>query len=201
MRGAGGVEALDRRGNLGFTLIELLVVVLIIAILAAIALPKYMVTRDRAHLSGLMTIGKNVNDAMDRVSLTYDTKSSDGLTRIDISFKEYDGTDCDSASCEIKVSGKRYLLIGMINWNALGKNYTIFYSSTSNTNESFGRFNVANKTSKDGMWDGYTYRLYCYDAGSTGVTVLRSRCVKLGQSLGADNNACVDSGNAYCYFN
>ena len=52
-----------------FTLIELLVVVLIIAILASIALPKYMVAKEKTHAVSAMTRLKSVAEALDRYKL------------------------------------------------------------------------------------------------------------------------------------
>jgi prepilin-type N-terminal cleavage/methylation domain-containing protein len=49
----------------GFTLIELLVAVLIIAILAAVALPQYQVMRDRNHLVSMFPITKAIKDAQE----------------------------------------------------------------------------------------------------------------------------------------
>lgn len=48
------------RDNKGFTLIELLIVVVIIGILAAIAIPKFSATRERAFVSAMKSDLKNL---------------------------------------------------------------------------------------------------------------------------------------------
>lgn len=48
------------RGRKGFTLIELLIVVVIIGILAAIAIPKFSTTREKAFLAAMKSDLKNV---------------------------------------------------------------------------------------------------------------------------------------------
>ncbi|GHT38932.1 hypothetical protein FACS189437_00940 [Bacteroidia bacterium] len=55
--------------NKGFTLIELLVVVLVIAILAAVALPQYSASVERAKMSEAVLNTKAILDAMERVRL------------------------------------------------------------------------------------------------------------------------------------
>ncbi len=61
------------RGQAGFTLIELLVVVMIIAILAATALPKYFRTVERSRLTEITTLSTAVNSAEQRYFLQYGT--------------------------------------------------------------------------------------------------------------------------------
>ncbi len=51
---------MNRRGRQGFTLIELLIVVVIIGILAAIAIPKFSATREKAFKATMMSDLKNL---------------------------------------------------------------------------------------------------------------------------------------------
>lgn len=58
----GGTSVFDRRG---FTLIELLIVVVIIGILAAIAIPKFRNTRDRAYIATIKADIRNLATAQE----------------------------------------------------------------------------------------------------------------------------------------
>ena len=178
----------------GFTLIELLVVVLIIAVLASIALPKYMSVRDKARLSGLMTIGKNIADALDRRSLIDEGEDTAALQKLDISFTKYNGTDCTSITCRIKRSSKQYVIDPILNYGGHGYNFAQIYSYD---DELLGMLRVHS----EGYPVSYTHRLYCYQVSGSYQDPIRSRCVKVGKAMGAVNAQCEDTGNAFCTFN
>ena len=66
------------RNRKGFTLIELLIVVVIIGILAAIAIPKFAATKDKAKLASVKTDLRNAMTAEEAYFSDYATYGSLG---------------------------------------------------------------------------------------------------------------------------
>lgn len=91
----------------GFTLLELLVVVLIIGILGAIALPQYMVSVERARVTGNMSVLKPVYDAALQY-YSYNDEFPDSLKKLPVSLPEsytVSGTTAtsDDGTCTISL--------------------------------------------------------------------------------------------------
>lgn len=57
--------------RLGFTLIELLIVVVIIGLLAAIAIPKFTATKDKAHMASMRGDLRNLATAQEAYQAEY----------------------------------------------------------------------------------------------------------------------------------
>ena len=69
-----------RNTRKGFTLIELLIVVVIIGILAAIAIPKFANTKDKAKVSGMKTDLRNLVSAQEGHFSDYNIYASTATT-------------------------------------------------------------------------------------------------------------------------
>ncbi len=64
-------------GKKGFTLIELLIVVVIIGILAAIAIPKFANTKEKAYVASMKSDLRNLATAEESYFADYQTYSND----------------------------------------------------------------------------------------------------------------------------
>ena len=91
------------RDNKGFTLIELLIVVVIIGILAAIAIPKFSATREKAYFAAMKSDLKNLASQQeiyysDTYSYTNDVASLGFVTSSGVTATILGGTDGWSAT-------------------------------------------------------------------------------------------------------
>ncbi len=75
----------------GFTLIELLVVILIIAVLAAIALPKYHLAVEKTRATERLQLATNIARAQFAFYLTNNAYATD-INQLDITFPGYPST-------------------------------------------------------------------------------------------------------------
>ena len=76
------------RDNRGFTLIELLIVVVIIGILAAIAIPKFSATREKAYFAAMKSDLKNLASQQE---IYYSDEYAYTATQTDLGFVSSDG--------------------------------------------------------------------------------------------------------------
>jgi type IV pilus assembly protein PilA len=87
------------RNRKGFTLIELLIVVVIIGILAAIALPKFGATRERAYISAMSSDLRNLQTSMEMCHMETAGGPGGTLTKV-----PYTYTGCTIAFMEFTPS-------------------------------------------------------------------------------------------------
>ena len=78
------------RDKKGFTLIELLIVVVIIGILAAIAIPKFSATRDKAYFAAMKSDVKNLASQQE---IYYADNYSYTTSTVDLAFVESEGVN------------------------------------------------------------------------------------------------------------
>ena len=83
------------RDNKGFTLIELLIVVVIIGILAAIAIPKFSATREKAYFAAMKSDLKNLASQQE---IYYSDNYSYSASAADLAFTNSDGVIVTPAS-------------------------------------------------------------------------------------------------------
>jgi len=76
------------RDNKGFTLIELLIVVVIIGILAAIAIPKFSATREKAYFAAMKSDLKNLASQQE---IYYSDNYAYSSSAADLAFTNSDG--------------------------------------------------------------------------------------------------------------
>ena len=83
------------RDTKGFTLIELLIVVVIIGILAAIAIPKFSATREKAYFAAMKSDLKNLASQQE---IYYSDNYSYSASAADLAFTNSDGVIVTPAS-------------------------------------------------------------------------------------------------------
>lgn len=160
----------------GFTLIELLVVILIIAILAAIALPRYMAAVERTRAGEMQTLARDFHMAQQRYKLATGNYA-DRFADLDISL-DRGLSPASGAVCGNTISST----------DAIRRQD--YYEIILNNSSTFKIVSVL-RLAGDNKCGGFFYFLYSSDAGTP---VNRLLCVELSGSAANTNGYCKSMG-------
>lgn len=156
----------------GFALIETLIVVLIIGILAAFALPKYQLARDRAQITCAIRILEPAGKAVESLTLVQG-KTINDLTFGHISIS-YDASCEGSSECTFEpCSGLPPFTLQL-----LASEPDSYYAQIVMHGKLFWKLVYL----KPEEGKGHRYRLRCTDTGYTDV----ERCKRLGVAMGGE---------------
>ena len=158
-----------------FTLIELLVVVLIIGILAAIALPQYEKTVEKARLAEVLPRAKAIEESMEIYRLENGTPNSS----VDISEVNEDvmgGLQCEDGTCSSKYFGYR-AGFQMVDCGDVTNGWCAFHTLSNNAN-----IMLWGELDNNGKWTRV-----CQYCGECGDEIGKMLCKSL-ESFGYSSN-------------
>ncbi len=165
-----------RADKKGFTLIELLVVILIIAVLAAIALPKYMAAVERTRAGEMQTLARDFFTAQQRQFLAkgvYADKFADLDISLDRGLSPSSGAVCGNTISSTDAIRRQD-----------------YYEVILNNSATFKIVSVL-RLAGDNKCGGFFYFLYSSDAGTPTNRLL---CAELSGSAANKNGYCKSVG-------
>lgn len=161
----------------GFTLIELLVVILIIGILAAVALPQYYKSKEKAEAVELQIMVKALYESRQRYYMVHNTFAKT-FDELDMDYSGYERGGCEhlsafSSKTDCFSNGKNTIHISRTNNVALRKTGKYRGAGFMIRHESSSEYVPANK-------------LLCYEYGKSGFCSEVFNCIFLYNS-GSNN--------------
>lgn len=136
----------DRRTQTGFTLIELVAVVVILGVLAAVALPRFLQLRGDAHLATIRAMGGAM---LSGANLVYAKSAALGVQRLALTNIDIDGDGVNDVEVEYgypsahRTNGIAKVMAGDFasgwTWSANAAN-TVFWLTTSSLGKRSGLY-------------------------------------------------------------